>query len=120
MMEMPHEIIVWYVLPALRRSLVIELKQQGMAQKDIAKRMNVTEAAVSQYLHNKRGSKEVVFSKKLSLEIRKSALKVKGSKGKETLMKELIRLIALSNKERIVCHRCAMKNGKCDICNLNY
>jgi hypothetical protein len=47
MMEMPHEIIVWYVLPALRRGLVIELKQLKMAQKDIARSMRVTEAAVS-------------------------------------------------------------------------
>jgi predicted transcriptional regulator len=120
MMEMPHEIIVWYVLPALRRGLVIELKQLKMAQKDIARSMRVTEAAVSQYMHNKRGSKEIKFSRKLSKEIKKSALRIKNSKNKDTLMKELIRLVKLSSKERIVCRRCVMKNGRCNICNLQY
>ena len=58
----PQEIEVWYLLPALRREIAMRLKSIGYNQKDIAKIMDITPAAVSQYLHNKR-------AKKLDIEI---------------------------------------------------
>ena len=53
----PQEIEVWYLLPALRREIAIRLKSMQYSQKDIAKIMEITPAAVSQYLHNKRARK---------------------------------------------------------------
>lgn len=117
---MPHEIIVWYVLPALRRELVIELKKMQIPQKDIAKLMKLTQAAVSQYMHNKRGSKEVSFSKTLHSEIKASAKRIRASKERDVLMKELVRLVDLSMKEKIICRKCRLKKGKCDICSLRH
>ena len=58
----PQEIEVWYLLPALRREIAMKLKSEGYSQKDIAKLMDITPAAVSQYIHNKR-------AKKLDIEI---------------------------------------------------
>lgn len=58
-MKMPCELIVWYVLPSIRRDLAIKLKEKGMAQKDIAEKLGVTAAAVSQYVKSRRGSSEI-------------------------------------------------------------
>ncbi|MDD5502247.1 MAG: helix-turn-helix domain-containing protein [Candidatus Thermoplasmatota archaeon] len=54
-MKMPCELIVWYVLPSIRRDLATKLKKKGMAQKDIAEKLGITPAAVSQYLKSRRG-----------------------------------------------------------------
>jgi len=53
----PQEIEVWYILPALRREIAIKLKESGMNQKSIAAIMDITPAAISQYVHNKRAKK---------------------------------------------------------------
>lgn len=49
---------LWYILPAVRRQVAIILKEKyGMSQKKIAKVLGLTEAAVSNYIRRKRGSK---------------------------------------------------------------
>ena len=53
----PQEIEVWYILPKIRSAIALELKNKGIAQKKIAEIMDVTPAAISQYLHNKRAKK---------------------------------------------------------------
>ncbi len=63
----PQEIEVWYLLPAIRREIAMKLKSESYSQKDIAKIMDITPAAVSQYIHNKR-------AKKLDIEIDKDAI----------------------------------------------
>ncbi len=55
MTKMPCEIVVWYLLPVIRKELAGRLKEKGLTQNEIAKRMGVTPAAVSQYLNSKRG-----------------------------------------------------------------
>ena len=50
----PQEIEVWYVLPAIRKELVVTLKEKNLTQKKIAEFLNITEAAVSQYIKQKR------------------------------------------------------------------
>lgn len=52
---MPQEIEVWYILPSIRRELTIALKEKEISQKEIALLLGITESAVSQYLHEKRG-----------------------------------------------------------------
>lgn len=44
-------------VPAIKAKLAKELKEKGLSQKDIAVLLNVTEAAVSQYLSGKRAKK---------------------------------------------------------------
>jgi len=65
-MKMPCELIVWYVLPTIRRELAKELVgAYGMTQAEVAKRFGVTDAAISQYLRKKRGDSAVIESSEL-------------------------------------------------------
>ena len=65
-MKMPCELIVWYVLPTIRRELAKELVgTYGMTQAEVAKRFGVTDAAISQYLRKKRGDSAVIESSDL-------------------------------------------------------
>ena len=52
------EIIVQYVLPAIRAEMAIQMQKQGISQINIAKVLGVTPAAVNQYLRSKRGAAE--------------------------------------------------------------
>ncbi|MEI8185104.1 MAG: helix-turn-helix domain-containing protein [Chlorobiaceae bacterium] len=54
-MIFPCEKAVWYYLPQIRADLAIELVKTGMTQSQAAKKLGVTPAAVSQYIHKKRG-----------------------------------------------------------------
>lgn len=65
-MKIPCELIVWYVLPTIRRELAKELVQNhDLTQAEVARRFGVTDAAISQYLKSKRGtSKEMENSGK--------------------------------------------------------
>ncbi len=72
----PQEIEVFYILPAIRRELTINLKNLGLKQKEIAKLLYVTSAAVSQYLNSKRAS-QVKFTDEIKQEVKNSALKIK-------------------------------------------
>jgi len=53
---MPCERIHWTLLPSIRKELAkIYVLEMGMKQKAAAKKLGLTEAAVSQYMKNKRG-----------------------------------------------------------------
>ena len=72
---MPQEIEVWYVLPAIRKELAIAMSKKGLNQRQIAKKLGITEPAVSQYIQNKRAS-NIKFNKVIKKEIEKSAEKI--------------------------------------------
>ncbi len=46
---MPQEVVVWYVLPAIRRELTRAMIKRKKPQKQIAKMLGVTEPAITQY-----------------------------------------------------------------------
>jgi predicted transcriptional regulator len=60
-MKTPCELVVGKILPSLRASVVKELSgKYHMKQSDIAKKLGITQASVSQYLSSTRaGSAEV-------------------------------------------------------------
>ncbi len=72
MRKVPCEIIVWNVLPCIRRALATSLFKKGLNQKEIANKIGVSSAAISQYLASKRG-KNMRFNEKILKEIEKSA-----------------------------------------------
>jgi hypothetical protein len=54
-MKLPCEQSIWYILPRIRADIARELVKEKMSQRDIAEKLGLTPAAVSQYLHKKRG-----------------------------------------------------------------
>lgn len=54
-MRSPCEEIVWEVLPGIRATIAQELVKRGVSQREVSRLMDVTPAAVSQYVSGKRG-----------------------------------------------------------------
>lgn len=100
-MKTPFEVIVLYLLPVIRRDLAMELATSyKMKQADIGRLFGVTDAAISQYLKNKRGASVLVESSEyypaLCAEVRKSAAAVQS--GDKDVVIELCRLCHFSRK----------------------
>jgi uncharacterized protein len=116
--QMPQEIEVWYIIPAIRRELAkVIVKDYGLSQKECAAVLGITEAAVSQYLKLKR-AKEVTFGKKTIVEIKKAAKRIIDEK--ELRMEEIYKLTSMVKVTKLLCdiHRDHDKGlpAKCDIC----
>jgi len=87
----PCEIIVWDILPCIRRELAKNMAEMGLNETKIAEAIGVTVAAVSQYLSNKRGA-QTSFDDEIQKEIKKSAQKVIDG---EDSAKEICRICTL-------------------------
>ena len=62
-MKIPCEVVVWYLLPTIRKGVAKELVSvHGFTQSKVAKTFGVTDAAVSQYLRNKRGDFDTIVN----------------------------------------------------------
>ena len=88
---LPSEIQVWYLLPVIRKELArVLVKEEGLSQKDTARLLGVTAAAISQYFKEKRGN-DISLDKKMIKEIRLHAkrLKEETENANETLIKLL-------------------------------
>lgn len=60
-MKIPCEIVVWNVLPIVRREVARELvSTYHLPQAAVARKFGVTDAAISQYLKKKRGDCAVI------------------------------------------------------------
>ena len=115
--QMPQEIEVWYIIPAIRRELTKSMIESGLTQKQVADHMGLTEAAVSQYLSLKR-AKAVVFSNAILDEIKKSTKKI--IENDVLLIPEMLRLCNLTSVKHVMCdiHKkqdVELPEG-CDIC----
>jgi len=108
MFSLPQEIEVWYVIPAVRRELAQVLAEKhNMKQKDIAKILGITEAAVSQYVHNKR-AQEIVFSKEMKKQMEISAkIMIENSK---KAVSEILKLVSLAKQQGFSCELCKKHN----------
>ena len=111
----PQEVEVWYILPAIRRELVIALQEQGHSQKKIPELLNLTPAAVSQYLSAKRG-KQIFLSKDIKEFILQAAKRITS---KERAYFEIQQISEQIKKSKDLCkiHQ-SVENGlsACDIC----
>ena len=100
MIQTPCEYIVWNGLPIIRRGLAKALTQKyGLTQKDAAKKLGISYAAVSQYLSGKRGKKEITDNKILN-EIEISAEKILTSEDDITVT-EICRLCKILISKKI-------------------
>ena len=87
-MKLPCEHAMWYVLPRIRAELARLLIKRGLSQKEAAERLGITPAAVSQYLHKKRGE-----NANLSASEQKTLEKAAGELEKAANEKTIARLI---------------------------
>lgn len=111
----PSEIIYWEILPAIRKQIVLELKNMDIKQSEIAKILAVTPSAISQYVSNKRG--EYNFSDEFMKKIRTSVQKILDKSSDS--FREVNILVKEFENARSVCKICRDKNdinGKCGIC----
>ena len=115
---MPQEIEVRYILPAIRRELArIFVEEHKFSQKEAAKILGLTEAAISQYQHYKR-AKEVVFSDAVTDEIRKSAEGILAEKSKQRLIAEMYRISGLTSVRHILCDIHRSQSTELEHCNI--
>lgn len=113
---MPQEIEVWYILPAIRRELVKEMIVLGLKQNQIASILGVTEAAVSQYVKQKR-AKEVVFTSETMEQIKASARAV--MQDKERLIYEVQKILSMAKRSKTLCkvhYQHSTMPQKCEAC----
>lgn len=91
----PCEEIIWNLLPSIRKEVAkIMVKEFNLSQREVAKKLCITESAVSQYLKEKRGK-----------------MKIDG-KIKKTMKRFVKRNI---NKEFNVCKLCKLARKTIDI-----
>ena len=76
-MKQPCELVVWYLLPVFRSEISkILVNKYNLKQKEVAKKIGVTEAAVSQYFSKKRGNDMLIEDPILKAHIRQSAKRI--------------------------------------------
>lgn len=81
-MKLPCEILV-EKLPVIRAMITNEIVNTfGLTQKEAAKKLGITQPAVSQYLAGLRGRKKELSSKRLIIESRKLAKEITEGKAK--------------------------------------
>ncbi|MGQ9588506.1 MAG: transcriptional regulator [Thermoplasmata archaeon] len=120
-MKTPCELVVGKILPALRASVVKELSRKyKMRQSDIAKRLGITQASVSQYLSSSRaaGTKVTDSFPKIRIYAEDIAKRiVRGENRYEWygVLCEACKDIR-SDDEFCRMHRIASNLGGCDIC----
>lgn len=99
--QMPQEIEVWFIIPAIRRELAKSMvEDHKFTQKLVSEHMGITEAAVSQYLNSKRAN-EVIFTNGILDEIKKSVKVI--IENRELLIPEMMRLSKLTAVKHIMC-----------------
>jgi predicted transcriptional regulator len=97
----PCEIIVWRIIPAIRRELAKTLIEDfGLTQKEVAEKLGLTEAAVSRYVSGQRADFKVPNGR-VSKEIKNSTKKIlKGSK--KTVIKETCRICDILKSNNLI------------------
>ena len=115
----PQEIEVWYVLPLIRRKIALKMVEKGLQQKQVAKIMGITPAAVCQYKTEKR-AKDDFFDDDMNKELEVAVKNI--IKNNKALAEEIIKLNNSAKSKGIVCkiykEKCALKGmeGNCAYC----
>jgi uncharacterized protein len=111
---MPHEIMTWYLLPAIRKELAEAMLTSGMSQRDVARKLGITDAAVSQYLSGKRA-----YDVKLDMHVRRMV----GASAKRIIsgadvMQEINGICGYCTAKLVLCrlHKAHGAPRKCDLC----
>jgi predicted transcriptional regulator len=109
---------VWYLIPAVSAGLARRLAREGLSQSQIAKKLGITRAAVSQYISGKRGT-ELKLGKKSKKALDALAKRLAGGKPDDAqLSLAMCEICAIARRERVLCglHRKAGAAKGCKIC----
>jgi len=98
---LPQKAELMYLIPAIRKELAIILREK-LSDAEIARRLGLTKAAISQYAHKKRAS-TIKFPSEIQKEIKKSAHAI--IKGKNAKV-EIVKILELAKKTRYTCKIC--------------
>jgi len=102
-MKSPCELIVWHLLPSIRSELAKDIKEERFTQKEIAGKLGITPAAVSQYMSEKRGH-DFEFSDNVRGMIKSLAKRIVEKDLSEFEIMEEICMICLEvRKEGLLC-----------------
>lgn len=108
MYNLPQEIEVWYIIPAIRKELAkILTGKYGLTQEKAANILGVSKAAVCQYLSKKRAV-NVKFSLTIKKEMAKSAKILVGNS--KLALREILRLLSVIKKMKCSCEICKKYN----------
>jgi hypothetical protein len=100
-MKTPCEIIVWNVVPIIRKEIAKNLiKNYGFTQRKTADKLGITEAAVSRYVSGKRGVLEIRDDEILK-EIKESAKRIAKENG-PAVIEETCRICRLLKSREFV------------------
>ncbi|MFX1285768.1 MAG: transcriptional regulator [Promethearchaeota archaeon] len=112
----PQEVIVWYILPAIRRSITNSLiEDYNLPQKDIAQRFGLTEPAISQYKKGARG--DIEFNSDIVKEIQEAARNI--AEENKSAPREVQRVLKYIQKGGFLCEfhkKYGLVHEGCDMC----
>ncbi|MCX8194114.1 MAG: hypothetical protein N3G19_02005 [Candidatus Pacearchaeota archaeon] len=91
-----------YLIPAIRKRIISALEKKGLKDAEIAQKLRITKAAVSQYKHKKRG-KTIKFPKNILKEIDKATKTIEKGKNPNA---EIVKIISELKKSRYICIIC--------------
>lgn len=120
-MKTPCELVVGKILPALRASVVKELSgKHHMKQSEIAKRLGITQASVSQYLSATRagGTKVTDSFPKIKIYAEDIANRIVDGQDKYEWYSVLCTACKDIREDEAFCkmHKISSNLGGCDVC----
>jgi len=105
MKQTPCEFMMWHGIPVIRREIARSIIENfHLNQKETAKKLGVTPAAISQYLSGKRGKLQVE-NKEILAEIRYSAKKII-EEGETSIVTETCRICKIMRQKGILQFTC--------------
>ena len=117
-MKLPCELVVWYLLPTIRKKFAGYLVDElNLTQKQAAEKLGLTESAISQYLKSKRG-REMKLPKDIKEKIEKSVKQISSSEDDSVMIGEICSICKLIRNHGSLCELHRTHNDKLDNCKV--
>lgn len=117
-MKIPCELIVWYVLPSIRKELArVLVEESHLSQKEVANKLGLTESAISQYLKSKRGD-ELKFSQEILDEIKLAAEEIATSNNESLVIEKICKICHVIKNKGSLCQLHKSDDSKLDNCSI--
>ncbi len=114
-MRPPCEIVVQKVLPAIRAELARLMIEEGLPQQQVANRLGLSKAAVSQYISAKRGH-DISFPSDIEEKINGLAKSLAGNLTGDEAVSSLCSVCKGIQSSGWLCKEHLQKNDTCTFC----